>query len=115
MKNKYLVTVVRTGCVSIEADDESQALDIANSLKTDSVCWSDDWEATDVVEDDSALDKELPSVLLNPFKRGICDKCANQHFVYPYHTPGVAYFCLAYNTSPCSSVGKCEMYKRKRW
>ena len=56
MKNKYLVTVVRTGCVFIEADDESQALDIANHLKTDSVYWSDDWDATDVVEDDSALD-----------------------------------------------------------
>lgn len=113
MKNKYLVTVVRTGCVSIEADDEDQALDIANCLKTDSVCWSDDWEATDVVELDCP--EELPSVLLNPFKRGICDKCEYQHFVFPRSTHWVSYYCLAYNTLPCSSVGKCEMYERKRW
>lgn len=112
MKNKYLVTVVRTGSVSIEADDEDQALDIANSLKTDSVCWSDDWEATDVVELDCP--EEFPSVLLNPFKRGICDKCEYQHFVNPDYSGGIAYFCWAYDL-PCSSKGKCEMYERKRF
>lgn len=56
MKNKYIVTVVRTGCVFVEAENEEQALDIANHLRTSTVCWSDDCEATDATEDDSAMD-----------------------------------------------------------
>lgn len=56
MKNKYIVTVVRTGCVFVEAENEEQALDIANHLRTSTVCWSDDWAATDAMEDDSAMD-----------------------------------------------------------
>lgn len=111
MKNKYLVTVVRTGSVSIEADDEDQALDIANSLKTDPVCWSDDWEATDVVELDCP--EELPSVLLDPYKHGICDKCEYHHFVTQYYSDAIE-FCQAY-VIPCSCKGRCEMYERKRW
>lgn len=55
-KNKYIVTVVRTGCVFVEAENEKQALDIANHIRTSTVCWSDDWEATDAMEDDSAMD-----------------------------------------------------------
>lgn len=112
MKNKYLVTVVRTGSVSIEADDEDQALDIANSLKTDSVCWSDDWEATDVVELDCP--EELPSVLLDPFKRGICDKCEYQHTIYHFDIYGAIRHCWAYGV-PCSCKHKCEMYEKKRF
>ena len=40
----------------VEAENEKQALDIANHIRTSTVCWSDDWEATDAMEDDSAMD-----------------------------------------------------------
>ena len=53
---KYCVTVVRTGCIFVEAENEAKAIDIANHQTTDTVSWSDDWEATDCVEDGSALD-----------------------------------------------------------
>lgn len=53
---KYMVTVVRTGCIFAEAENESEAMDIANHQLTSTVSWSEDWEATDVMEDDSALD-----------------------------------------------------------
>lgn len=56
MKNRYCVTVVMTGCIFVEAENEEKAMDIANHQTTDSVCWSDDWEATDCMEDNSALD-----------------------------------------------------------
>lgn len=53
---KYCVTIVRTGCMFVEAENEAEAMDIANHQTTDAVNWSDDWEATDCMEDDSALD-----------------------------------------------------------
>lgn len=53
---KFCVTIERTGVVFVEADTESDAIDIANHQCTDTICWSDDWEATDCIEDDSALD-----------------------------------------------------------
>ena len=53
---KYCVTIVRTGCMFVEAETEADAMDIANHQNTDDVTWSDDWEATDCMEDDSALD-----------------------------------------------------------
>lgn len=53
---KYCVTVTRTGCVFIEADSESEAMYIADHLCTNSVNWSDDWEPTDCVEDETILD-----------------------------------------------------------
>lgn len=51
---KYLVTVVRTGCVFVEAESEAEAMDIADHQFDDTINWSDDWEATDIEEDDSA-------------------------------------------------------------
>jgi hypothetical protein len=53
---KYCVTIVRTGCVFVEAENENDAIDIANHQLTDTVNWSEDWEATDVSEDDSACE-----------------------------------------------------------
>ena len=53
---KYCVTIVRTGCIFVEAENETEAMDIANHQLTGEVNWSDDWEATDCMEDDSALD-----------------------------------------------------------
>lgn len=44
---KYCVVIVRTGCVFIEAENEAEAMDIANHYPTDEINWSDDWEATD--------------------------------------------------------------------
>lgn len=55
---KYCVTIVRTGCVFIEAENEAEAMDIANHQTTDTVNWSDDWEATDCMEDDTLEDSE---------------------------------------------------------
>ena len=51
---KYCVTVVRTGCIFVEAKNETEAIDIANHQTTDTVNWSDDWQTTDCMEDDSA-------------------------------------------------------------
>ena len=56
VKKKYCVTIVKTGCIFVEAENESEAIDIANHQETDAVNWSDDWEATDCFEDDSALE-----------------------------------------------------------
>lgn len=53
MKKKYCVTIVRYGTVYIEAESEQEAIDIADHQTTDTVCWSDDWEPTDALEDDS--------------------------------------------------------------
>ena len=53
---KYCVTVVRTGCIFVEANSEAEAIDIANHQTTDTVSWSDDWEATNCAEDDSEPD-----------------------------------------------------------
>lgn len=56
MKKKYCVTVVRTGCVFVEAETEEQAKDIAYHQTTDTVNWSEDWTPADAYEDDSAVD-----------------------------------------------------------
>lgn len=50
----YCVTVVRTGCIFVTAKSETEALEIANHQLTDSVSWSDEWEATDATEDPDA-------------------------------------------------------------
>ena len=48
---KYCVTIVRTGCVFVEAESEEKAMHIAGHVTTDTVNWSEDWEPTDVYED----------------------------------------------------------------
>ena len=53
MKKKYCVTVVRYGCLFVEAEDDAAALDLADHQTTDTVNWSDDWTPTDAQEDDS--------------------------------------------------------------
>ena len=55
-KKKYCVTVVRTGCLFVNASSEAEAMDIANHQSTDAVNWSEDWAATDCCEDDSEPD-----------------------------------------------------------
>ena len=55
---KYCVTVERTGCVFVEAENEEQAMYIADHLTTDTINWSEDWEPTDCTEDDSLADGE---------------------------------------------------------
>lgn len=54
--NKYCVTVVRYGNVFVEAETEAEAMDIADHQLTGTINWSEDWDATDCIEDDSALD-----------------------------------------------------------
>lgn len=53
---KYCVIIERTGCIFVEAENENDAMDIADHQLTDTVNWSEDWEATDVFEDDSACE-----------------------------------------------------------
>lgn len=47
---KYIVNIVRYGCIVVEAENDASAIDIANNQKTNAVHWSDDWEATDADE-----------------------------------------------------------------
>jgi hypothetical protein len=49
---KYLVTIARFGFVEVEANSEGEAMYIADNMQTEDISWSDDWEATDVKEDD---------------------------------------------------------------
>ena len=51
---KCCVTVVRYGCLFVEAKNIAEALEIADHQTTDAVNWSDDWECTDAYPDDSA-------------------------------------------------------------
>lgn len=55
---KYCVTVVRYGCVFVEAETMAEAMDIANHQLTDTIIWSDDWGVTDCMEDDTLEDYE---------------------------------------------------------
>lgn len=52
---KYCVTIVRTGCIFVEAGSPQEAMDIADHQKTNSVSWSDDWDVTDAIQDDDIL------------------------------------------------------------
>lgn len=54
MKKVFCVTVSRTGCIYVKADNSLEALDIANHQTDKHVNWTDDWVATDV--------EEVPSV-----------------------------------------------------
>ena len=56
-KKKYMVTIVRTGYLEVAADSPEEALDIADHQMTDTVSWSDDWDATDAAEDESIPDE----------------------------------------------------------
>lgn len=51
--NKYCVTVARTGVIYVAAEDESEAMCIADHQETETVSWTDSWEVTDVVEDNT--------------------------------------------------------------
>ena len=53
---KYCVTIVRTGCMFVEAENEAEAMDIADHQTTDTVNWSDDWTPTDCSETDLEAD-----------------------------------------------------------
>lgn len=55
---KFCVTISRVGCLFVMAENESDAMYIANRQYSDTVKWFDNWEATDVEEDDSFDDDE---------------------------------------------------------
>lgn len=55
---KYCVTIVRYGCLFVEAKNPEEAMDIADHQTTDTVNWSDDWAPTDAAEDDSEDDNQ---------------------------------------------------------
>lgn len=44
------VTITRTGCVMVEADNANEAMHIAANLPTEDVSWTDSWEASDANE-----------------------------------------------------------------
>lgn len=51
---EYLVIFAKTGSALIEACDSEQALNIAETLTNDEVCWDDYFEPTDVQEEKDA-------------------------------------------------------------
>lgn len=53
---RYCVTIVRTGCVFVEAESPEDAMDIADHQTTDTVNWSEDWSVTAIEEDASEPD-----------------------------------------------------------
>ena len=53
---KYMVTITRFGYLWVEAENEAQAMDIADHQKTETVEWSDDWAPTDVQVDEDEPD-----------------------------------------------------------
>lgn len=54
----YLVTIVRVGSLSVEAENEIEAMHIADRQPTNSICWDDSWKATNAVEDFSWCRRE---------------------------------------------------------
>ena len=44
---KFCVTISRVGCLFVMAENESDAMYIANRQHSDTVKWFDNWEATD--------------------------------------------------------------------
>ncbi len=52
---RYCVTVTKTGCVYVDAETEAEAMDIAEHQLKDDIWCIDDWKATEVFQDDSAL------------------------------------------------------------
>lgn len=53
---KYCVKAIRYGNVFVEAETEAEAMDIADHQLTDTINWSDDWDITDCMEDDTVED-----------------------------------------------------------
>lgn len=51
---KFCVTVVRYGCLFVEAKSIGEAIEIADRQETETVSWSDDWDVTDAYPDDTA-------------------------------------------------------------
>ena len=51
-KKAYNVTIVRYGSIPVWAENESEAMEIADRQKTDTVNWSDDWMPTDADVDE---------------------------------------------------------------
>lgn len=58
-KKKYCVTIVRTGCVFVEADCPEEAMDLADHQTTDTISWSDDWSPTDAEENEDYVGKYI--------------------------------------------------------
>lgn len=56
---KYCVTIVRYGCLFVEAESAEEAMDIADHQTTDTVNWSDDWTPTDAEEYDSEYESYI--------------------------------------------------------
>lgn len=52
---KFCVTVVRYGCLFVEAESIGKAIEIADHQTTDTVNWSEDWECTEAYPDEGAV------------------------------------------------------------
>lgn len=59
---RYNVTIARYGYLAIEADNESEAMMIADRQTTETVNWSDDWMPTDADEDPDLTSEECIKV-----------------------------------------------------
>ena len=60
------VTVTRTGCVMVEADNEHEAMMIAANQPTEDISWTEDWEASDaneIAKDESEMGEDMALVV----------------------------------------------------
>lgn len=64
------VTVTRTGCAMVEADNINEAMHIAANLPTEEISWTEDWEASDANEiaaNASEMGEDMACVHTDPF------------------------------------------------
>ncbi len=56
MKKKYCVTITRYGWLWVEAENEDEAMDLADHQTTDTVEWSEAWSPTDCEETEDDME-----------------------------------------------------------
>lgn len=49
---KYEVTVVRSGSIEVEAQNELEAMRMVKTMSPDDIFWCDDWEVSDCKENE---------------------------------------------------------------
>ena len=80
------VTITRTGCIMVEADNEHEAMMIAANQPTESVSWTEDWEASDatqIAESEEEMGEDMKLVTKDPLiKAKILVENSNEHMLY---------------------------------
>lgn len=80
------VTVTRTGCVMVEADNEHEAMMIAANQPTEDISWTEDWEAFDaneIAKNEAEMGEDMALVVKDPLiKAKILVKESHGHMTY---------------------------------